>query len=39
MVERHHQLDGVEFEQTLRVGKEQESLLCCSPWDHRVEQS
>ena len=34
MVERHHQLDGHEFEQALGVGDGQGSLLCCSPWGH-----
>ena len=29
----HHPLDGHEFEQALRVGDEQGSLACCSPWD------
>ena len=28
----HHQLDGPEFEQALRVGDGQGSLVCCSPW-------
>ena len=28
----HHQLDGHEFEQTLRVGEGQGSLACCSLW-------
>ena len=28
----HHQLNGVEFEQTQGESKGQESLLCCSPW-------
>ena len=31
MVECHHQLDGHEFEQALRVGDGQGSLVCCSP--------
>ena len=35
MVEWHHQLDGHEFEQALRVGTGQESLVCCSPWGHK----
>ena len=34
-------LDGItnamEFEQTLRDSEGQESLICCSPWDYRVE--
>ena len=32
MIERHHQLDGHEFEQALGVGDGQGSLVCCSPW-------
>ena len=28
----HHQLDGHDFEQAPRVGDEQGSLGCCSPW-------
>ena len=28
----HHQLDGHEFEQTLRIGNGQGSLVGCSPW-------
>ena len=28
----HHQLDRREFEQAPRVGDEQGSLACCSPW-------
>ena len=28
----HHQLNGHEFEQALRVGDGQGSLVCCSPW-------
>ena len=35
MVGWHHQLDGREFEQSLGVGDGQESLTCCSPWDHK----
>ena len=35
MVEQHHQLDGYEFEQAFGVGDEQESLACCSLWDHK----
>ena len=31
MVGRHHQLNGHEFEQALRVGNGQGSLMCCSP--------
>ena len=36
MVGRHHQFDGHEFEQALGIGDGQESLVCCSPWSHRV---
>ena len=32
MVGWHHWFNGHEFEQTLRVCKEQGSLACCSPW-------
>ena len=28
----HHQLDGHEFEQTLRDSEGQGGLMCCSPW-------
>ena len=31
----HHQLNGYEFEQTLRDGEGQGSLACCSPWDRK----
>ena len=34
MVEWHHRLDGHEFEETLGVGDEQKSLVCCSSWGH-----
>ena len=30
-----HQLNGHEFEQTQRDSEGQESLTCCSPWDHK----
>ena len=30
-----HRLNGHEFEQTLRDGEGQGSLLCCSPWGHK----
>ena len=36
MVGWHHQLDVHEFEQALGVGDGQGSLVCCSPWGHRV---
>ena len=32
MVEWHHQLNGHESEQVLRVGDRQGSLACRSPW-------
>ena len=32
MVGCHYQLNGHEFEQALRAGDGQESLVCCSPW-------
>ena len=32
---RHHQLDGQEFEQALKVGDAQGSLAYCSPWDQK----
>jgi len=32
MVGWHHQLNEHEFEQALRDGKRQGSLVCCSPW-------
>ena len=36
MVEWHHCLDGHEFEKALGVGDGRGSLVCCSPWGHRV---
>ena len=35
MVGWHHQLDGCEFEQALRVGDGQGCLACYSPWVHK----
>ena len=35
MVECHHRLDGLEFEQALGVGDGQGSLASCSPWGHK----
>ena len=35
MVGWHHQLDGHEFEWTLRVGDGQGSLVCCSQWGRK----
>ena len=32
MVERHHQLNGHEFEQTLGDSEGQGRLLSCTPW-------
>ena len=32
MVGWHHRLNGPEFEQILRDGEGQGSLVCCSPW-------
>ena len=34
IVEWHHQLNGHEFEQALRVGDGQRSLECNNPWGH-----
>ena len=34
----HHQLNGHEFEQAPGDGEGQGSLVCCSPWGHRVRQ-
>ena len=31
----HHRLNGHELRQALRVGDEQGSLACCSPWGHK----
>ena len=36
MVGWHHQLNGHEFEQDLGDDNGQGSLVCCSPWGHRV---
>ena len=33
MVGWHHRRNGHEFEQALRDGDGQGSLVCCSPWD------
>ena len=32
----HHQLNGHEIEPTLRDSEGQGSLVCCSPWGHKV---
>ena len=34
-VERHHQLDGHEFEQALGVGDGKGSLVCCGSWGRK----
>ena len=34
MVERHHRLNGHEFEQAPGAGDGQGSLACCGPWGH-----
>ena len=36
MVVWHHQLNEYEFEQTSGDSEGQGSLVCCSPWGHRV---
>ena len=36
MVGWHHRLSGREFEQTPGDSEGQGSLVCCSPWGHRV---
>ena len=35
MIRWHHQLDGHEFEQALRVGDGHENLVCCNPWGRK----
>ena len=35
MVGCHHQLNGYDFEQTLRDSEGQRSLACCSPWGRK----
>ena len=35
MIGWHHQFYGHKFEQVLRVGEEQGSLVCYSPWGHK----
>ena len=34
MVEWHHQLNGLKFEQDPVDGEEQGDLACCSPWGY-----
>ena len=36
MVGWHHQLNGHEFEQALGDNEGHGSLVCCSPWGHKV---
>ena len=38
-LDKHHRLNGHEFEQTLGHGKGQGSLVCCSPWSHEVSDT
>ena len=35
MVGWHHRLNGREFEQALRVGDRQGSLVCCDSWGRK----
>ena len=35
MIGWHHQLNGHESEEALRVGERQRRLACCSPWGHK----
>ena len=35
MVGWHHQLNGLEFEQTQEDGEGQGNLECCSPWGRK----
>ena len=39
MVGWYHWLNGREFEQTLRVTEGQGSLVCCSPWGHKLSDT
>ena len=39
MVEWHHWFDEHDFEQALGVGDGQGSLVCCSPWGHKVSDT
>ena len=36
MVGWHDRLNGYEFKQALGFGEGQGSLVCCSPWGHKV---
>ena len=35
MLKWYHRLNGHEFEQALRLGDGQGSLVCYSPWGHK----
>ena len=39
MVEWHHQLDELEFEQALGVGDGQGYLVCFTPWGHKESET
>ena len=39
MVGWHHRPDGHEFEQALGDGEVQGSLVCCSPWGHKEQDT
>ena len=39
MVGWHHQLNGQKSEQILGDGKGQGSLVCCSPWGHKGQDT
>jgi len=39
MVGRHHRLNGHEFEQTRRDSEGQGSLVCCSPWGRKEQDT
>ena len=36
MVGWNHRLDGHEFEKAPGIGDRQGSLVCCSPWGHKM---
>jgi len=39
MVGWYHRLNEYEFEQALRVGDGQGSLVCCSPWGKKLDST
>ena len=39
MVGWHHRLNAHEFEQALGIGNGQGSLVCCSPWGHKEQDT